>query len=281
MRRAIGSLLLSTLLLAAGCGPADQYYGGVRRSKQYRSIVSLSPSTTEVLSATQEVNAGRLTGKTAADNYPKVGYDKVPVVSSVKPDYEKIAEIRPDLVVYDTDLYNAADVAKIKAIGADTFPLDATTIDQFETQLYSLANLVGGETNISDYVDKIEAARAVGSSMTTHPKVVILLPGTGSEHMIDGTGSFQADVVRAAGGDPVGPSGAHFVPLDPELLVTLNPDFIITAGDPAPVLSDPRFQSLKAVKDKKRIVPLVADVLLRKGARVDVLITAINDAINK
>ena len=247
MRRATGLLLIATILLAGGCGPADQYFGGVRRAKNYGAIVSLSPSTTELLYTTQVVSPPRLRGRTAADNYPKVGLEKAEIVASVKPDYEKIIALKPDLIAYDSDLYNAADVDKIKSIGADTFVLDATTVDGLIKEIYALGNMVGGETNLSDYVDRIIAAESAATS-TVHPTVAVIMPGEGGHHMIAGTDSFIADVVKSSGGTPVGPKGALYVPLDPELLASLNPQFIITSGDYSPLVTDSRFKSLKAVR---------------------------------
>ncbi len=280
MRRAIGLLIVSALALAVGCGPANQQLGGRPRQKVYRSIVTLSPSTTELLSVTQQLNAQRVRGRTAADNYPKATVDQIPIVASVKPDYEKIAAIKPDLVLYDKDLFNANDVEKIKKLGADTFVLDAVTVDDLVKELYALGSMVGGETNVSDYVDKIYAARAASASITVHPKVAIIMPGDGGAHMIAGTDSFDADVVKSAGGQLVGPKGSIFVPLDPEFLLTQNPDWIISVGAPTALLTDPKLKALKAVSQGK-IFGISADILLRRGARVDSLITAIFDKIAK
>jgi len=279
MRRAIGLLFVAALAFVGGCGPANQPLGGSPRKKIYKSVVSLSPSTTEVLSTTQQTSI--LRGKTASDNWPRIMFDKVPVVASVKPDYEKISGISPDLILYDKDLFtNESDIAKIKQLGADTFVLDATTIDSFIKELYALSSLVGGETYVSDYVDRIYLAKAGAATMTRHPKVAVLMPGLSGDHMIAGQDSFVADVVRAAGGVPVGPKSSLYVKLDPEFLVTENPDFIISVGKGDALLADPRIKSVKAITDKK-VVPVMADVILRRGARVDLLITAIYDNIAK
>lgn len=284
MLRALRLLPLAALLLALGCGPGDQYVGGKPRTKVYRSVVSLSPSTTELLYSTMSVQQDKLKGKTAADNYPKVGYEKVPVVVTTKPDYEKIAEIRPDLIAYDASLYGPADVAKIKQLGADLYVVNANNLNDFITELYALGDMVGGETYMSDYVDRIENARAEGEAMKTHPTVAIIMPGEGSAHMIDGKNSFDADVVRAAGGDPVGPDATDFVPLDPELLVKLNPDYLVVSGhspaDLKPIQNDPRLASLKAIKSGN-LIEVNPDILLRRGSRVDTLIDGIYHAIAK
>jgi iron complex transport system substrate-binding protein len=102
--------------------------------------------------------------------------------------------------------------------------------------------------------------------------------------MIAGTGSFVADIVRKVGGEPVGPSGTLFVKANPETLVTLNPDVIIVNGSKGDVAGavalskDPRLQSVKAIKNG-RIRAIESDVLLRRGGRVDLLISGIMRAL--
>lgn len=253
--------------------------GGVGRKHPVRSIVSLSPSTTEICGQVN-ITQDRVKGRTAADNYPTYFVSKIPIVATLKPDYEKIAAIQPDLILYDAQLYNESDVAKMKQLKAQLFEFKAQTIDGFIDELYHLGNLAGSETSISEYVDKIIAARATALGAASHFKTAVIMPGNGSEHMIAGADSFVADVVKAAGAEPVGPKADRFVPLNAELLISLNPDAIVTAGDPTAFINDPRFKSLKAVQNKK-IVPIVSDIILRKGGRVDRLITALSEGLSK
>ncbi len=279
MRRAPRLSLLLLIAIAVGCGPADVHVGGKPRQKYYKAIVSLSPSAMEILSTLNMTGLKRVVGRTAYDNYPKQ-VESIPVVASVKPDYEKLAEVHPDLIIYDSALYNDADIQKIKQLGADTFPIDADTVDGYVKQVYGLASLVGGETMAADYIDRVNSEEAGAAATKTHPKVAIIMPGQGAESMIDGTDSFQADVVKVAGGTPVGPKGDKFVPVNAEELISENPDWIVQAGNSGSFISDPRFKSLKAIASKQ-IVAIDPDVLLRRGGRVDTLIRVIHNAISK
>ncbi|HEY0866269.1 MAG TPA: helical backbone metal receptor, partial [Fimbriimonas sp.] len=270
MLRAVLWMLLPVLLFAGGCRSGNDTIGGVPRKEKIDSIVSLSPSTTEILltqGATQF-----LKGRTAACNYPDMSVKQIPIVASVKPDFEKIATIKPDLVVFDSAVYNEQDVQKIKELGAQTFTIDADTIDEFTTQLYRLGSVLGLETNVSGYVDKILAARtsSLGDPISPAPKVAVLLAGWGSaEHMLAGSGSFIADVVRASGGEPIGPDSDKFETLDPEYLLAQNPDIVVlgvpakdaaaTERQVAAVLNDGRFAGMSWVKNR-RIIPMDQDV---------------------
>ena len=264
--------------VAAGCNNSNQaIVGGKSRPKEYRAVISLSPSVTEVFGAMSKTEV--LKGRTASCNYPAL-VQRLPVVAGVKPDYELLAKIKPDLIVYDKDLYNASDIAKLKEICPDQFVFEAGTVDAFTKEATALSAMVGAETNMSTYVDKIYQARQIAQSggPAKKPKVAMLMAGQGSEHMIDGVDSFQADEFRASGGDPVGPKGTLFATLSPEVLIQADPDFIITAGDPAGFLKDSRFKDLRAVKEN-HVFGLNADIALRRGGRVDVFIQNVSNIL--
>jgi iron complex transport system substrate-binding protein len=107
------------------------------------------------------------------------------------------------------------------------------------------------------------------------------LPSASGADLIEGTDSFLADVVKISGGDLVGSKGTKFEPLNPEALVSMNPDVILTGGSKTDsssyteIMSDPRFKTINAVK-QNRVRPINGDVLLRRGTRVDSLLKAVH-----
>lgn len=268
----------ATMLVVSGCGPETVTVGGKDPEKSYGKIVSLSPSMTEIVA--QVTNVSRVVGRTAACNYPSQ-VAKIPAVATVKPDYEKLAILKPELIVFDGDLYSAQDVEKLKAIGADVFVCNANTVDDFIKDLYRLGSKLGSETNVSTYADRVYSARAeaLAVSLPKQVKAAVIMPGQNSEHWIAGTGSFQADCVRAAAGTPVGPDGTKFVQMKAEDLVAQNPDVIFVSGNAATIMSDPRLKTVEAVKTKK-VFSINSDILLRRGFRVEKLITGLNQIIS-
>jgi ABC-type Fe3+-hydroxamate transport system substrate-binding protein len=193
-------------------------------------------------------------------------------------------------------LYSKEDIKKISDLGAKTFAINANTIDDFTKQLYRLGALVNSESNASSYVDKILAARntAQAQSLSRNPKVAVVLVGDGTEHMVAGTKSFLADVIRSAGGEPVGPDADRFVSLSPESFVASNPEMIVIAYPvfsknedltregaikrAKKIVNDPRLKSVLAVQ-KELILPVDEDILTRRGYRVDRLIEEISRRI--
>jgi ABC-type Fe3+-hydroxamate transport system substrate-binding protein len=213
----------------------------------------------------------------------------VPVVASVKPDYEKVTQVKPDLVVYDAEVFNAQDIEKIKGLGFETFVIDAKTIPDFVRQVQLLGSKVAAETNASKYADKVlESYRsAQADPIATPPSVAVLLPGEGTEHMIAGASSFVSECVKAAGGTFVGPDSDKYVSLSPEFLISENPSLIVipftkdaqsdaksrvsAEAAVSRLLADGRLANVSAIKSKK-ILPVDGDVLLRRGYRLNTLI---------
>ena len=267
--------------LVAGCKPEAPYqYGGVELAKPARKIISLSPGASEVL-ASKGGAYNWLVGRTASDNYPKI-LSRIPIVATTKPNWERIAHQKADLIVYDPDLYSQSDIAEMsKYSRIPPFALGGNSIDEFIKNLMTVSTMYTGETFMSEYVDNINAARqkALADPVKPTPTVALVMPDKSGEDMIAGKDSFYADEVRAASGNPVGPAGTKFVTLNAESLIQMNPDIIVTAVDPGtpdPFTTDSRFQSLSAIKNK-RVLEVPQDAILRRGSRVPDVIDGLHN----
>lgn len=271
-------LCLLALLLLAGCAGEQKIIGGKKPPKLYDKVVSLSPGCTEIASATF---ARIIAGRTASCNMPERVKEAPIVMKGVKPDYEKIASLKPDVVLYDPELFAESDIAKFKELGIPTMPIGGNTIDEFIDTIYEFGRHTGSEELGSKLVDQIEQTRINALASPPNPPVTVtlVLPGVGTEHMAAGTESFWADVVKAGGGKPVGPSGTKYVPISAEWLLKADPELIVTAGAPDPILKDPRLASLRAVK-KKHVYGTNPDIVLRRGNYVDKYIKRISELVN-
>lgn len=287
MHRLAFAVSALVLALGVGCAPPAQTFGGKRTERPPQKIVSLSPGTTEIV-GTASLNQV-LKGRTQACDFPSYITGTVPVVAGVKPDYERIAGIQPDLILYDSDLYGPADVAKIEELKAKTLPFAPKTIDEYIDWVGKFAAITNSESTLSQYVDKVEAARALAASdkLNPVPKIAVVMGGGGVSY-VSGKDGFLADAIRAAGGEPVGAPGEKFVTLNPETLAATPPDIVFVPVDATKkdeigravdaVRNDPRMAAVPAVKNGK-LVPFDGDVLLRRGARVDRLIDGLHRAM--
>ncbi len=292
-------LLLLGAFLIVGCSE-QPLIGGEKRTFEYVGVFSLSPSTTEVAGSLQLTH--KFLGRTESCNYPSFLASKPVVTSGTKPDFETIMALKATtlagfkkeeeafrkqhpgakvnveprfLAIYDAAVLSEADVAKFKELGIETMPAKVSTIEDLKAFIYDLMGKVGAETAGSQYVDSIESAREVALAAAPKEKhrTAVLMDFGGAEYMIAGLGTFQADEVRAAGGEPVGPSDPKFVQANIEELIKLNPQVIFTNGISARVLKDARLASLDAIKNK-RVWDINPDALLRAGGRVPETIKA-------
>ncbi len=244
-------------------------------------IASLSPGASEI--ASLYLYSARLVGRTASDDYPQ-SVQSVPVImSGTKPNIEDILDSGAEGILYDPATTNPADLGKLKDHGIELIPVGGDTVTDFEHSVYGAASATGDETNVNDYIQTEIEAKISAAKVTNSPTVAFLMPGQGSEHMIDGTNSFLGDMLKRIGAKPVGPDTKHFVTLNVEELIKDNPDVIMvaskSAADPRQIANDPRLAGLKAVKSK-HVYGVSQDIALREGARVPDLAKAIGEILS-
>lgn len=289
---------LAVGILVTGCASDEIKPGGTPRPKRYSSVISLSPSTSEIFAS--HFYHVPLIGRTKSCTYPK-SIEKAAVICDVKPDYETIKFMHPDVIVYDKALYNESDIAKIKATFTESKILEysATTVKDYIHQLRVMASEVAGELNVNEYCDKVQRSRASGMANLPRNPVTMIVSGGQGGMMIAGTKTFIADVARSGGADVKGPDSDKWVPLNAEEMLSANPEMIIS-NDSAfkALLSDPKFASVKAVaatkplmaslqggetdpttKSKLRVIPMEEDLLMRAGGRVYQTIDGISVAV--
>lgn len=260
----VAVLLCSVVLALSGCGP--QKVVGGKPGPMVRRIVSLSPSTSDIIARSGFPEG--IVGRTASCKLPMIA--PAEVVCDVKPSYEKIIALKPDLIVFDGSLFGPTETQKIESLGFKTFNYEPANFDEMVTSLYRLGTAVGKETKIAKYVTKLENQMDyLRSDPIQHKKRVAILIGTPSTgYMIAGTGSFQLNLVEIAGGIPIGPKAPNFVNLNLEQLIADDPELIFTTGESKGILGDARLKGITAVK-LKRVIDVNPDVLLRAGYDVD------------
>ena len=277
--------LLIVLTLAAlcgilqGCGSNQVVYNHTKPKMRFATFASLSPDASEL----GPYLGLRMIGRTGSDTDQMD--QNIPVVVETKPNYELLASLKPDLILYDPSLFSSADIQKIKQLGFPSYAITGNTVAQYIRCLYKLGSLVHNEMQISDLVDQIYAQvdKSKGDPFTQPHHVALLMTIPNANPMIAGTGSFYADLVRVAGGTPVGPSDDKFTTIDAEHLLSLNPDCIIIAGTPqdsAAFAKDPRYSHLKAIQDH-HFFSIRSSYVLRRGSMVPAAIKALHRALGQ
>jgi iron complex transport system substrate-binding protein len=224
------AVLLLALLLAAGCNRGGGRAVAPRADKPAR-IISLSPNTTEILAG-----LGAFDRVVAVSDYctypPEV--NRLPRVGGWNnPNMEQIAALRPDLVVFaDAQAQFVKD--KVEALGARTLAVPGRTLED----VYAAIEQTGRATGDEEAASRLAAETRAGVEtvrLTTEklPRrrvlcVVDRVPGTLRDIYTAAEGSFLAQLIEAAGGEPVSsPSGTGWGKMQKEAVVALDPDVIL------------------------------------------------------
>jgi iron complex transport system substrate-binding protein len=256
----------------------DSLGGEVRLPGPARRIVSLAPSSTEILFA---IGAGdRLIGRDAFSDYPPEAL-QVRNVGSTRPrvNAEAIVALQPELVLASR-LTNPDDIQSLRGLGLAVFTTSAVAcLKDVYKDISSLGQLAGASSEALEIVTALEArvARVVEktSRSATRPKVFYELDATDpSKPWTPGRGSFIARLIELAGGRNAGDgSQDKYFQIGLEELVSGDPEVILlgsgTYGGQTPELvrARPGWRGIRAVK-AGRLFLLDDNLVSRPGPRV-------------
>lgn len=276
-------LLAIAALLAAQAGAApvplvDDSGRQVTLPQPPRRLVTLLPSLAETVCALDAcerlVATDRYTGWPAqAAALPKAG-------GPDDPDIEQIARLQPDLV-----LLGAMSRARVRldALGIRTFVVDAQSYGDIERSIRLVANVLGvGDRGrevahaLAEQVGRIAAGAHTALSPTVYFEV-------DSTPYAAGEASFLGELlVRLHARNIVPAAMGPFPKLNPEYVVTHNPDVILELGPPTVALEQrPGWNRIRAVREHRVCTfsgPL-HDILSRPGPRVAEGMQALADCL--
>jgi iron complex transport system substrate-binding protein len=198
-------------------------------------IVSTSPSITETVFA---LGLGdRLVGVSSYCRYPAAALRLPKVGSFLRPETELIARLRPDLVIVHAGPHNVP--GQLGALGIPSISVDRGTL----ASVFSSIRAIGTAMDASDRAARLLAdiegrLNTVRTEVSKRPsrKVLIIVgrqPGTLSDLVGVGRGSYLNDLVKIAGGVNVldEPGLPEYPRISMETVIRLQPDLIVDAGD--------------------------------------------------
>jgi iron complex transport system substrate-binding protein len=237
-----------------------------------KRIVSLSPSTTEILFA---VGAGKLVvGRTRFCDHPPEAL-KLPVVGGfVDANLEEIVRLSPDLVVGARGPSGPAIAQKLDSLGIATLFPPAQTMAQIESAISEVATRVGAAEGGRSVLTAMRTRKsAIAAAVAAEPRVRTLLVFGVAPLVVAGPESFPSEMIELAKGENVVGSGGAYPAINAETLVMLDPDVVINAavagatGEAGTIDRDaPGWRELRAVRER-RVIPLTDESALRPGPR--------------
>jgi len=288
--------LAAVLALAGGCGGADARAGApagdgvtlvddagrtVTLPRPARRVVSLIPSASETLVA---LGAGdRLVGRTDFDRGPAL--DSLPSVGGgVDPNLEKLAALRPDLVIgWETHKPQVRE--RLRELGIPVFAVSTEdTTDVFRT-IGNLGRLMGRTPAADSLSARLRAEiEAVRASVAGLPRPSVFFLVWGDPPMTAGPGTFITQLIEVAGGRSIFPDAREKWPnVAMEEIVRRQPEVVVVPvgemGSPRVDARAPGWRELRAMKGRGPVL-LPADLVNRPGPRVGETARALRDALH-
>ena len=259
----------------------DDYGAVVDTLPVARRIVSLNPTTTEILFA---LGAGdRVVGRSRWDQWPDAARAVPEVGDAIRPSVERVLAARPDLVVLYAggDNRDAADA--LTRAGVRVVALRVDLIADFLRALRLLGALTATGAAAGTIADSVTATLDAVRRATPPgaPRPTVFMHVWDNPLMAIGGGSFMSELVDIAGGrnvyaDHPEPSAA----ISFEDLLRRNPDVVLAAPIAARELREAaRWQSLPAVREGRVLTydtTLVARPSVRLGEAARSLATLLH-----
>ena len=252
------------LLMMAACHGAPARHAG-----EVRRIISLAPSTTEILYA---LGAGdRVVGVDQYSDWPPEAAKVARVGSDLSPSVERIVALKPDVVFIATSANSRELPAELERLGIHVVISHVATLDELWGDIAATADAVGrhdsGVALVAELRARVAGIHARVAALPP-PKVAVVV--WAEPLTIVGGHSFVDDVIRAAGGDNIaGDSQQPYPQYSMERLLARAPEVIVVGshkGGPtlAPLTAH---TSLPAVKNG-RVHSVDGDLLFRPGPRL-------------
>ncbi|MBL0211240.1 MAG: endonuclease III [Holophagaceae bacterium] len=204
-----------------------------------KRIISLVPSVTELL--VQWGLASRLVGRTRYCIAPKWIRATVPDVGGTKdPDFKRIAELKPDLVILEKDenLESAADA--LTGLGLPWLALEIRTLEDCMAAWLLLGRRLGAAAQAKARAADLKAL--LGRRQAGGPRALTLI---WKEPWISaGPDTYLGDLVRCAGFTPIGPE--RYPRLADQDLDALEAEVVLLPSEPY------RFTQRHAAELRKR-----------------------------
>jgi iron complex transport system substrate-binding protein len=246
-------------------------------------IVTLAPSIGELVSDFLGIDLQKIVGVSESTDFPPA-LKKVPSVGQYqKLNLEKIASLKPDLIIATEDGNSKDQIDHLREIGFSVLVLSTNTFSEIETSMKRVAQALGpkdmseSQTTIDHFEKAISVFRERGARRNPKKKVILELDD--NPLIVVGGKSFLNEAVTLIGADNIySDSKTGYPRPSKEDVITKNPDVILLPTFGAGFgLSNPEFiakleawaqyPSMKAVKNHQ-VKALEGDTLLRPSMRL-------------
>lgn len=177
-----------------------------------------------------------------SDLHIPVAEGTIDLGSPHSPNFERLAQARPQFVVGDR-MIHAMLAARLEASGAEVILLDTTSVDATLDGILEVGQKVGASDVLDKAVDSVQ--NKLSQMKIERPVRVLVLFGAPGTFYAVSDKTWIGDLASGLGFLNVAPAGGEsrfpgFVPLNDEILATLQPDLVLLVahGDPELIQAD-------------------------------------------
>lgn len=256
----------------------DAFDNDITIEAEPEKIVSLIPSNTENAFA---LGLGdKIVGVSDHDNYPEEVND-IEKIGGLELNVEKIISLQPDLVLaHGSAAHNSKEaLQQIRDSDINVFVVtDAQGIDETYTAIEEIATITGTEDKAEEIISNMKAEFAEIQEKTAaikdeDRKSVFMESSPEPDIYTGGNNTFWQELLTIIHADNAAEEQDGWVQLDPEAIVALNPDVILTTyGDYVDnpveqVLNRDGWGEVTAVKEEQ-VFDVQSDLVSRSGPRL-------------
>ncbi|MFA9440014.1 cobalamin-binding protein [Uliginosibacterium sp. sgz301328] len=243
-------------------------------------VVTLAPSLTELVFA---AGAGdRIVGTVTYSDYPPAALRIPPVGDNRRLDLERVAALRPELILVWYHGSNQKELDRLSALGIPMFYIEPRKLDEIPGAIERIGAILGTSSTANVAARSFrQRLNDLHARYAGKPRVRVFYQVWAQPLLTIGAGQVISDVISLCGGENVFDTQSGTVPqLSSESVVAADPDVIIAsridhdatagaqrAGKDSDIASWRRFASMRAVRgDQLWTVP--GDAISRAGPRI-------------
>jgi len=280
LKSAIAMTVVATALLAAPSAQAavsvvDDAGQTITLAQPARRVVSLAPHVTEMIFAAG--GGDRIVGTVHYSDYPPQARDIPRVGDNKALDLERIAALKPDLIVVWRHGNAQKQTDRLRALGLPLFYSEPRKLASIPENLEKLGTLLGTETTARRAADNFrQQVETLRKTYATRPPVTVFYQVWQQPLMTLNGQHLVSDMLALCGGRNLFGAETPLVPtVSVEAVVAGNPEAMLTAGMGATRSDQPlpdyamwqRWKQITAVA-RNNLFVIDGDLVNRAGPRV-------------
>lgn len=271
MRGMLAALLLAVLPVHAAISVVDDAGRTVILQRPAQRIISLSPHATELLFAAG--GGERVVAAVDYSDYPPAARRLPRVGDNRSLDLERIAALKPDLLVAWTHGNAERQLQRLRELGVPVFHSEPRTLEQVAASLERLGRLTGSDTVARPAAAKLrQRVERLRARYAKRPPVRIFYQVWDQPLMTLNGRHLVGELIRLCGGDNPFAALPELAPtVGLEAVLASDPEAIITStvrGEtPRQLLAWKAYPTVAAVR-RGNLFTVDADLMDRLGPRI-------------